>query len=583
MDRVPLPPCPADGPTPAQPSDKRAAGGSFGSSRTVVPQGVPHGAAVGRAPAPGLGDDLHDDFDPLQPSGLGPLSEAGLCTEGPYAVTIGGFHIVRKLGVGGFGAVYLARQQQPDRDVALKVMAREMASKSDFLHRFYREARTMETLDHPHIVRGFGPFEDRGWHCFAMEYVDGDNMRTWLSRLGRLKVGDALHIAIRCAQALEYAHDLNLVHRDIKPENVLVNRRGMVKVADLGLAKAMDEDLSLTRSGAGFGTPYYMAPEQARNAKHVDHRSDIYALGSTLYHLLTGHLPFKGETALELLLAKEHDPLVPARKYAPEIPERLDLILHKMLARSPQHRYQNCAALILDLDRLGLASPTLSFIRDEVAPGDTPLDTLPPLAATQKVDIAVQSPARPAADVADTWWQVRVIKPGGEPVVRQLTTRQLLERLKDPSFDIRATVRPGGEGAFRPLDAFPDFRAALLARPGIVSKEQADRRRAARLQRAYEQVEQEIAEKDRKRLEEQGENTPLPWDKIEKGIAEGKGWIERFVQGRPAPQGEEAVAAPARFPLSRKHLLLIGGGLLGLAASVVAARWVLHLLGLLFR
>ena len=130
-------------------------------------------------------------------------------------------------------------------------------------------------------------------------------MQDWLDQWGRLSVPDAVLVTARCAEALLHAHEANLVHRDIKPDNVLVTKSGQVKVADFGLAKAADEDVSMTQSGTGMGTPLYMAPEQARNAKTVDLRADIYALGCSLYHFLTGELPFKGDTALELVMAKE--------------------------------------------------------------------------------------------------------------------------------------------------------------------------------------------------------------------------------------------------------------------------------------
>src|SRR5207248_6262426 len=137
----------------------------------------------------------------------------------------------------------------------------------------------------------------------------------------------ALHIVLACAHALQHAHELKLVHRDIKPDNVLLTRKGVVKLADLGLAKAQDEDLSLTKTGTGAGTPLYMAPEQARDVKHVDHRSDIYSVGCMLYYFLTGKLPFTGETLVEVIDAKQKGKFTPARRLNADIPPRLDLII----------------------------------------------------------------------------------------------------------------------------------------------------------------------------------------------------------------------------------------------------------------
>jgi len=436
-----------------------------------------------------LGDIDPAEWDPLlQADTVGPLTDAGYETHGPGSIVLGEYRLVRKLGLGGFGAVYLAQQVEGDCEVALKVLSRSMAMRPDFLQRFYREARTLARLEHPHIVRGYEPFEARGWHCFAMEFIDGDSMQTWLRRLGKLNVGDAVHLALCVADGLQYAHELGLVHRDIKPENILLTRRGQVKVADLGLAKAVDEDLSLTRSGTGFGTPYYMAPEQARNAKHADLRSDIYALGTTIYHLLAGQLPFKGETALELILAKEQAPLPPIRKLNDEVPEQLDLIVYKMLAKNINHRYQTCAELIRDLQRLQLAHERLSFIGtvDGVNEDDEPQ---PPLAVTRAVVIASRQPdAAVDEQQAERWWEVRYRNSQGERVVRRMTTRQLQEQIKDERFDMQAEVRPELESDYQPVVFFAEFQGSMLKRQSHVTKTSISDS-SVKLQRLYQQAE----------------------------------------------------------------------------------------------
>src|SRR6266567_7426089 len=209
---------------------------------------------------------------------------------------VGDFHLTKKLGEGGMGTVFKAHQMSMDRDVALKILPRHLAKDTSYVERFYREARASAKLDHPNIVRGIAVGEDRGYHYFAMEYIDGESSDKVLESQGKLQVGDAVKIALDVARALDHAHSKGLVHRDIKPDNIMITRQGFVKLADLGLAKAADENQGLTQTGSGFGTPYYMPPEQARNAKYVDNRSDIYALGATLYHLLTGKVPFTGDT-----------------------------------------------------------------------------------------------------------------------------------------------------------------------------------------------------------------------------------------------------------------------------------------------
>jgi serine/threonine-protein kinase len=193
-----------------------------------------------------------------------------------------------------------------------------------------------------------------------MEYVGGGSLQSWLDRLGKLCLGDAVHVVLACARALSSAHELNLVHRDVKPENILLSNEGVVKLADLGLAKALD-DVSLTQTGTGVGTPVYMAPEQATDAKHVDGRSDVYSLGCMFYHLLAGRPPFQGNGIVAILQAKIKGTYPPVRQLAPETPEAIEKILNQMIARLPEQRYQSCAELIEDLQWQDLAHPSLRF------------------------------------------------------------------------------------------------------------------------------------------------------------------------------------------------------------------------------
>ena len=278
------------------------------------------------------------------------------------ASELGDFKLMKKLGEGGMGEVYLARQQGLDRNVAIKVLSKELGKKSTFVERFFREARAMARLDHPNVLKVYAVETDKGRHYVAIELVDGQSMQDWIDQLGHLSVPDSVLVTTLCAEALLHAHEADLVHRDIKPDNVLVTKSGQVKVADFGLAKAADEDVSMTQSGTGMGTPLYMAPEQAHDAKTVDLRADIYALGCTLYHFLTGELPFQGNTALELVMAKDKGLFTSARKLNTQVPDRLDLLVDRMIAKDPDHRHANCSELLSDLNSLGLAGETLSFI-----------------------------------------------------------------------------------------------------------------------------------------------------------------------------------------------------------------------------
>ena len=251
------------------------------------------------------------------------------------------FRLIKKLGEGGMGKVYKAQQISLDRVVAVKVPFKHLAKDASFVQRFYREARIMARLDHPHILRCFSVGEESGWHYLAMEFIDGASMQNWLEKLGKLSIRDALHVALATAHALQHAHEQDMIHRDIKPDNILVTNKGVVKVADMGLAKVLTDDLSLSRTGTGAGTPHYMAPEQARDAKHVDNRCDIYALGCMLYCFLGGKPPFSAETYMELILAKEKGKYPPIRRLNPEVPERLELMIDKAIANKPEVRVQD--------------------------------------------------------------------------------------------------------------------------------------------------------------------------------------------------------------------------------------------------
>lgn len=421
----------------------------------------------------------------------------------PMPERMGNFKIEKKLGQGGMGAVYLAHQENLDRMVALKVMAPAVAARPGFVERFYREARAMAKLDHPNVVRGFDVGEANGQHYVAMELIDGKSMQDWLNQLKQLDVGDAIHVTIKAADALQHAHDMGLIHRDIKPDNMLVTSKGVVKVSDLGLAKQVDEDNSMTQSGTGLGTPYYMPPEQARNAKHVDHRSDIYALGSTLYHFLTGKYPFQGESTLELILAKEKGTFTPANRVNRNVPERLALMIDKCLAKDPKHRYQSCTDLIRDLESLGLASPSLSFIpgaagnsaaqlgqKSRPAGAATaPVVSAPPARTASAQSAAASSAAAGArpAPTGDGVWYVRYPDDAGKVKEAKLTAAQLLTIIKSGQLDLRAKAAKVKGGDYQPLAQYPEFEPAVRAR---ITKQQAEKK-GEKFKDLYSQIDRE--------------------------------------------------------------------------------------------
>ena len=404
------------------------------------------------------------------------------------ASQLGDFKLLKKLGEGGMGEVYLARQQGLDRNVALKVLSKQLGKKSTFVERFFREARAMARLDHPNVLKVFAVETDQGRHYVAIEYVDGQSMQDWVDQLGRLTVADSVLVAIHCAEALLHAHQAKLVHRDVKPDNVLVTRSGLVKVADFGLAKAADEDVSMTQSGTGMGTPLYMAPEQARNAKAVDLRADIYALGCSLYHFLTGELPFQGDSALELVTAKEKGLFTSARKLNSDIPDRLDLIIDRMIARDPDHRHADCSELLDQLNALGLAGDTLSFIdgaqpasgsrtgsrsgsAQHTAPTSKPKSSIPavtlpppssaPSSAPSSTDDAAAQRAT-AAD-ADNWF-IQHTNAKGRTVVSRMTTDRIRKAIDGKLIDLKAKAKQNQNDSFMPLVQFAEFEPAIKKR-----------------------------------------------------------------------------------------------------------------------
>src|SRR5438552_8301703 len=303
-----------------------------------------------------------ENLIPLEKVKINGTAQIPPTSSGYHLRTVGEYRLWRRLGEGGMGSVYLAYKE--DQQFAIKVLSDQLAHNQAYLDRFHREAKSGTLLNHPNIVRCIAAGQDpaTGKHYLVMEYVDGPSTHALLDRLGRLPVGDVVHIALDIARALEYLHARNYVHRDIKPDNILITQAGVAKLADLGLAKRMDDASQLTATHQGFGTPYYMPYEQAISAKRADSRSDIYALGATLYHLLTGEVPFKGESPGEIAEKKLEGDFMPAHAINPEVPPLLDGILARMMARNPRDRFQTASELIVHLERSQLAAALPSFV-----------------------------------------------------------------------------------------------------------------------------------------------------------------------------------------------------------------------------
>src|SRR5262249_34748878 len=242
------------------------------------------------------------------------------------------FELIRRIGMGGMGQVYLARQRSLKRQVAVKILKGELAANQTNLRRFQAEAEAVANLTHAHIVQVYAIGEDQGLHYMALEYVDGRNLKDLLEKKGIPELPQALEIMRQVASALERAGELGFVHRDIKPENILLSKKGEVKVTDFGLSRCFSADspLHLTQSGVTMGTPLYMSPERARG-QPVDPRSDIYSFGVPCSHMLAGEPPFRGSTAFDVALQHVQGEVRPLGTIRTDLPAELCAIVHKMM------------------------------------------------------------------------------------------------------------------------------------------------------------------------------------------------------------------------------------------------------------
>jgi serine/threonine-protein kinase len=263
------------------------------------------------------------------------------------ALLAGRYEILERIADGGMSTVYRARRIGDGVVVALKILRDQYAQDREFVERFTREARAAEALAHPHIVRVFESGRDQDVYFIAMEYVEGVNLKEHLRRIGRLEPGDAERLARSVCEALDYAHGQGIVHRDIKPQNVLLATDGAVKVTDFGIARALSA-VTITQTGTVLGSVQYLSPEQARGGG-VGRASDIYALGVVLYEMLTGHLPFAGDSPIAIALKHLHDTPPSPRAVEPSVPRRLEGIVLKAMAKRSEDRYRSAREMAADL------------------------------------------------------------------------------------------------------------------------------------------------------------------------------------------------------------------------------------------
>ncbi|MCE9584645.1 MAG: serine/threonine protein kinase [Planctomycetes bacterium] len=273
--------------------------------------------------------------------------------------SIPGYELMKKIGQGGMGAVFQARQLSMDRVVALKVLPPKLAKDPNFRERFLREARAVAKLNHENIIQGIDVGISNGLYYFVMEFVDGRTVSKHLAETTTLPEKDALRICGQIARALEHAWRHKLVHRDVKPENIMTTGEGVAKLCDLGLAKQETGDVGLTQAGLSVGTPNYISPEQARGEADVDIRSDLYSLGASLYHMLTGKVPFDGTVPSVVMTKHITEELVPPSKHRADLSPEAVAIVMKAMQKRREDRYQEPSQMAADLEAAATGKPLI--------------------------------------------------------------------------------------------------------------------------------------------------------------------------------------------------------------------------------
>ena len=345
--------------------------------------------------------------------------------------TIGNYDLVEKIAEGGMGTVYRGRNRTSGEIVAVKVVPQHFLANPVVLKRFEQEYVVARSIDHPNIVKAIDFGREGETRYLVMEFVNGESLGQKIERDGRMSEEEAIRVITLVAQGLENAHKQGMIHRDVKPDNILLTRDGQVKLTDLGLVKEVDAELNLTRTGRGLGTPHFMSPEQFRNAKKADVRCDIYSLGSTLYMMVTGELPFKSNGPLDAWMKKINNEIEPPRKLIPTVSERLDWAIRRSISPDPVHRPESCQEFIEDLTGYGAK-------------------------ATSGMALGLEA-------IADYWYMVYTDDEGTVHTVKG-TTKAIRRSLKEGLLGDAENVRVAREkvGPFEPLKQFPEFRDLVV-------------------------------------------------------------------------------------------------------------------------
>ena len=268
------------------------------------------------------------------------------------------YEIMGKIGAGGMSDVYKARDHILGRFVAIKVLKTEFSEDVNFVVKFRTEAQSAAGLEHPNIVNIYDVGSESGMHYIVMEYVEGVTLKTYIEKKGSLTYKEAVSIAIQVGRGMEAAHAKNIIHRDIKPQNILISTEGKAKVTDFGIARAVSNN---TISADVMGSVHYASPEQARNG-FVDAKSDIYSLGIVMYEMVTGRVPFDGDTTVSIAIQHLQEEMKAPGIYAKDLPVSLEKIILKCTQKSPDRRYRNTSELLADLKQV-LVHPDADFVK----------------------------------------------------------------------------------------------------------------------------------------------------------------------------------------------------------------------------
>lgn len=356
----------------------------------------------------------------------------------PPGQEIGGYELLAKVAEGGMGTVYRGRRRSDGQIVAIKILPAIAAKNPVMLQRFKREFNAARQLDHPNIVKAIEYCDSVPTPFLVMEFVDGESLGQKIEREGKLTEAEAIRIMAQVCQGLHRAHKQNLIHRDVKPDNIMLNREGVAKLTDLGLVKEAENELNLTRTGRGLGTPHFMAPEQFRNAKNADIRCDVYSLGATLYMMVTGRMPFEGCGPLDAWMKKSNNDFVPPKEINPNISERIDWAIRRAMSANPEQRPATCREFFEDLTGQSTKVPAQQAVSQ------------------------------------DLWYMVYKDEEGTLHTVKG-TTENIRKAYRDGLLGDASNIRASRskQGPFQALKGYPEFRDLVIAKDSTHSTDQA--------------------------------------------------------------------------------------------------------------